>query len=173
MKLKRSFAIIFSMLVLFSFCAISQGKAIAQTSYGGTFDTWYYVDGVPTYDAKVVISQWKMGLTQDGRAWFFAKYIELNVSEEIPGTYDNFIVIMVTDIWEPISNGYSLEGTSYWWKNGILTYQWDTKITIDSEFYETQLRADFTVAPVSVVQIFGCKAAVYLTGAKEILEKSG
>ena len=155
MKLKCYFAIVFSMLVLFTFCAISQAEDAAQVSYRGTFDTWFYMDGSQATNAKAVDSSWQMGLTRGEKAWFYAHYLELNVAEEIPGTYDNFTIIMVTDNWESIGNGYFLEGTSFFWKNGVLTYQFDAQITIDSEFYVTQLRANFTIDQENIVQIFG------------------
>jgi hypothetical protein len=153
MKSKYYFAIVFSVLAFFTFCATSQAKPLQ--SYEGRFDTWSYEDGVLSTNAKIVSGFWQFIPTKGDWAWFYAQYRELNVNEETPGTYDNFTIFMATTIWEPIPNGYNLEGTSYLWKNGELTYQFDTTITIDSEDYETQLRIDFKIAPENIVQIFG------------------
>ena len=64
---------------------------------------------------------------------------ELNIEEEEPGTYDYFKIIMVTEDVIPIDNGYSIAGTSYWWKNGAFTYEFDTEIVIDELKLWTQL----------------------------------
>jgi len=110
----------------------------SSISYRGTCDTWY-----SDTDAKIVQSNWRVVITENGKAIFFMKFIELNIWEETPGTYDYLIVKMGTDDVQATSDGFIIRGTSLWWKNEVLTYTLETEITISATNYTTQFRVDF------------------------------
>jgi hypothetical protein len=129
--------------------------ASAEIHFRGTLDNWYLVNGTYDKNAKILSSTWLMGFTPGGIAGFYAKYLELNVYEEIPGTYDDFVIFMLASYWEPYNDGYYLEGRTYWWKNGVLTYEWDAEIIIDLGYYETQLMIDFIRTSPNFLQIQG------------------
>ena len=111
--------------------------AESSISYRGTCDTWY-----ADINAKIVQSNWRVVMTESGKAIFFMKFIELNIWEEIPGTYDYVIVKMDTYDVQTTSNGFIIRGTSLWWKNEILTFTLETVITISETNYTTQFRMD-------------------------------
>jgi len=111
-------------------------KPALALQYKGTFDTLY-----SDPDAKIVESNWWFFIKGDW-AVLYALFTELNILEEVPGTYDYFIIVLITQDVVPIANGYTITGTSYWWKNGVFANEFETAIIID----ETDLWGQFRMA---------------------------
>ena len=110
--------------------------------YRGTIETWIDRDLEET--AKVIESSWRLIVHEDEWAMFYLKYTELNIEEEIPGTYDYFVIRMRSNDVEKTLEGCIVAGTSEWWKNGELTYSFEVVVTIDP----TDLRSQFSMGLV-------------------------
>jgi len=133
------------------------GQTARYVHYKGSLDTWYsiLVDGSweTYYGGKVVKSNWVVWILNSGTAHFFTKFSELNVGEEVPGTYDDFVVWMRTDdIEENNDDGYRrITGTTNWRKNMVETFTWETVITISETDYAIQFIMDLIAGPLPAV----------------------
>ena len=148
MNTKKGIVIISSLLII---AALITGITVTTSpslKYKGTCDTWYENNlgtGWITSYAKIVTSRWRIYTSLNEQTFFRLRFTELNILEEEPGTYDDFIVRMKADSVTLGEDGVvTITGISHWWKNGVRK-DWDgpTTITIEETNYETQMIVDF------------------------------
>jgi len=134
MNKKRAFTVILSLIIstsLFYGLTVSTAKG-PISHYTGTFDTWY-----SDLNAKIVESSWSVTNVKS-MAIFNAKFTELNIAEEVPGTYDSFRIWMQADSVKIVGNIITISGTAKLWKNGKLLSKPALFITIDPDNLATQ-----------------------------------
>jgi len=129
MNRNRAFAVILSLIISISlFFGLNLSTARGPIPHHrGTFDTWY-----GDVNAKIVESSWSVTYVKD-RAIFVAKFTELNIAEEVPGTYDSFRIWMQADSVQIVGNVVTISGTAKLWKNGELIINPALIITIDPD----------------------------------------
>jgi hypothetical protein len=122
--------------------------------YEGTLETWYWFTPFeegpyPMDDAKVVEGEWKI-IDLGGSFRVEMEWTELNIHEEIDGTYDTFEVEMTPDIWEWIPEGNRtpfgiphllMSGTAHWVKTnstGVYTFEMGAQVEFRLHDYTHQ-----------------------------------
>ncbi|MFQ6080938.1 MAG: hypothetical protein ACE5OW_04655 [Candidatus Bathyarchaeia archaeon] len=132
-------------LLIVSTLFISPVSAQSPVIYraNGTLDEYN-----PGVTAEIFVGSWRIKI-KDNKVNFKARYLELNVVEQIPGTKDKFRLVL-TDVTTISISGSQceIEGTLVFYKRGFdpvtgefgfYTFSFTTKITIDP----SEIQIDF------------------------------